>query len=141
MKLLLIHIKPIFCAGFFAALLCGAASAQLTPIGEVPQGQNVRRFPEVAKRAEFVVRLSPEVLVNGEPQRMAPGGRIYNERNFIVMPASVTGQKFVVNYTKDLSGLVKDVWILTPEEMKLKSPHVLKEESDKRLQQQIQQER
>jgi hypothetical protein len=120
-------------------LLSSSAYAQLTPLGEVPQGQNVRRFPEVAKRADFVVKLSPEVLVDGQPQRMAPGGRIFNEQNFIVMPASLTGQKYTVNYTKDFLGQVKDVWILSREELKLKSPHVLKQESDKRLQQQIQQ--
>jgi hypothetical protein len=119
------------------ALLSSAAYAQLTPLGEVPQGQNVRRFPEVAKRADFVVKLSPEVLIDGQLQRMAPGGRIFNEQNFVVMPASLTGQKYVVNYTKDFLGQVKDVWILSREELKLKSPHVLKQESDKRLQQQI----
>jgi hypothetical protein len=127
-----------------SAVLLSMASltsqAQITPVGEAPQGQNIRRFPDVAQRADFTVKLFPELVVNGKAERLAPGGRIFNEQNLIVAPASVTGQKLLVNYTKDTYGLVKDVWILTPEERKLKPPNVLKRDGDKALQQQIQQQ-
>ncbi len=117
-----------------------AAQAQITPVGQTPQGQNIRRFPDVAQRADFTVKLFPELVVNGKDERLAPGGRIFNEQNLIVTPASMTGQKLVVNFTKDSYGLVKDVWILTPEERKFKAPNVMKRDTDKILQQQIQQQ-
>jgi hypothetical protein len=116
------------------------AQAQSTPVGQVPQGHNIRRFSDKAERADFVVTQWPNVTINGSAQRLAAGSRIFNERNMIVMPASLTGQKYVVNYTKDLDGSVRDVWILTNEEMQLKAPNVLKADSDKALMQQIQQQ-
>lgn len=119
-------------------MMLAPAHAQLTPVGQVPQGQNVRRFADTADRAEFMVKLYPEVIVNGKEERMTPAGRIFNEQNMIVMPASLTGKALVVNYTRDLMGQVKDVWILTEQERKLKSPRIMKAESDKALQQQMQ---
>lgn len=114
------------------------AHAQLTPVGEAPQGQNIRRFPDRAERAsDFMVTQWPQVRINGQDSRLAASSRIYNEKNLIVMPASLTGMKLVVNYTKDFDGAVKDVWILTNEEMNLKAPNVLKAERDKALQQQM----
>ena len=38
------------------------------------------------------------------------------EDNVQDMPVAIHGGKFLVHYTVDTSGLVKDVWILTPEE-------------------------
>ena len=34
----------------------------------------------------------------------------------LVVPTAVTGGPYLVNYTVDTSGLVKDVWILRPDE-------------------------
>jgi len=41
-----------------------------------------------------------------------------------VMPASITGQKLLVNYTRDAAGLVREVWILSPTEAKAKRASV-----------------
>jgi hypothetical protein len=139
MNFLLKKIAAVFTLGVMC-LLSLPAQAQVSPVGQVPQGQNIRRFPDVAQRADFTVKLFPELVVNGKAERLAPGGRIFNEQNLIVTPASMTGQKLVVNYTKDSYGLVKDVWILTPEERKLKAPNVIKRDTDKALSQQIQQQ-
>jgi hypothetical protein len=75
-----------------------------------------RHFPPEALRGELVVRLSPDIDLNGRPQRLAPGSRIRSEANLLVMPATVSGTPLVVNYTLDGLGQVKDVWILTPQE-------------------------
>ena len=36
------------------------------------------------------------------------------------MPAAITGQNLLVNYTRDAAGMVRDVWILTPDEARAK---------------------
>ena len=60
----------------------------------------------------------PEVLVNGQPTRLAPAARIRGLNNLIVMSGALMGQRAVVNYVLDPLGLVQDVWILTDVERK-----------------------
>jgi hypothetical protein len=48
--------------------------------------------------------------------RLAPGARIHDLNNMTVVPGGLLGGRFLVNYTIDLSGLVKEVWVLRPEE-------------------------
>jgi hypothetical protein len=115
-----------------AALIASSVFAQgNTPVGEAPQGVNIRRFPDHAMRGKFTVGQPPEVRIDGKEERLAPGARIFTPQNMIVMSGSISGQTYVVNYTKDTSGLVKDVWVLSPEEGRLKPPAQLKRERDK----------
>lgn len=116
------------------ALSCAQTFAQpTTPVGEVPQGVNVRRFPDVAMRGSLVVQIPPEVTINGKAERLAPGARIFNPQNMMLMSGSISGQKLLINYTKDTYGLVKDVWVLSAEEAKLKPPAQLKADRDKAI--------
>src|SRR4029453_1787679 len=78
--------------------------------------QTPRNFPQNALRGALVFGVAPDVALNGRPARLAPGSRIRDARNMLVVPSAVHGGKFLVHYTVDTSGLVKDVWILTPEE-------------------------
>jgi hypothetical protein len=75
-----------------------------------------RPFPSIAKRGTFSMGAFPEIVLNGQARRMAPGGRVFNQDNLIQMPASVTGSNLVVNYTEDFQGNVDRVWILTARE-------------------------
>ena len=59
----------------------------------------------------------PQILVNGKAAQLAPGSRIRGLDNMLVMSASLVNVKAIVNYTVDTSGLVKDVWVLRPEEV------------------------
>ena len=81
------------------------------------QAQVQRNFPQHALRGEIVVVQPPEISLNGKGARLAPGARIWGENNLLVMSASIVGAKMTVNYTADSYGLVKDVWILRPEEV------------------------
>ncbi|MBI5259673.1 MAG: hypothetical protein HY855_24435 [Burkholderiales bacterium] len=93
-----------------AALLGGvmlAASAQVAPS---------RPFPATALRGQIEVVQPPDVVLNGQPARLAPGARIRGENNLLQMSGALVGQKLTVNYTRDPFGLVMDVWVLTPEE-------------------------
>ena len=78
--------------------------------------QTQRAFPQNALRGSLVIGVAPEALLNGDPARLAPGARIRNAANMVVVPTAVTGGPYLVNYTLDTSGLVKDVWILRPDE-------------------------
>lgn len=78
--------------------------------------QNLRNFNASALRGELVVGQPPNVELNGKAARLAPGARIRGENNLVLMSATLTGQRLVVNYTVDPGGLLMDVWILTPEE-------------------------
>lgn len=76
-----------------------------------------RPFPAQALRGTLKVIAAPEVLLDGQPARLAPGARIRGPQNLLVMSASVTGQTLPVHYTRDFDGLLKDLWILRPDEI------------------------
>ena len=75
-----------------------------------------RNFPQTALRGAIVFGAAPDIALNGRPARLAPGGRIRDANNMSVVPSAVHGGRFLVHYTVDLYGLVKDVWILTADE-------------------------
>lgn len=81
------------------------------------QAQVTRSFPQNALRGEIVVVQPPEVLLNGQAARLAPGARLRDMNNMIQVSGALVGAKLVVNYTVDTSGLVKDVWVLQPGEI------------------------
>ena len=85
------------------------AAAQQEPLR--PQG--VRQFPAAAKRATLAVTLPPDVLLNGSPERLAPGARIRGTTNTLVLSAALVGQTYIVNYLREPQGLIKEVWLLT----------------------------
>ena len=84
-----------------------------------------RTFPQNALRGEVSFKIAPDVTLNKKPARLAPGVRIRGANNMMVVTGEVTGRTFTVNYTVEPSGLLLDVWILRPEEIKVfwpKSP-------------------
>lgn len=94
-----------FLALLAALLVAGSAAAQ-----------SLRNFPPNALRGTIQVLQSPEVALNDKPARLAAGARIFGADNLIKLPASLTGTKFVVNYTLDTQGFVHKVWILSATE-------------------------
>lgn len=95
-----------------------AAALATTLLHAVPAAaQAPRNFPATALRGELVVTDPPNVLVNRQPARLAPGARIRGADNLLQMSGAVIGQKLVVLYTLDPLGLVLDVWVLTPAEL------------------------
>jgi len=86
-----------------------------------PQTQNEsmvggRTFPIGTLRGKFMVTSAPDVELDGHADRLAPGARIRSEQNMLVMAGAIVGQKYLVNYTRDAAGLLREVWILTPNE-------------------------
>lgn len=78
--------------------------------------QLARTFPAAARLGRLEVRVFPEATLNGEPVRLAAGARIYDQRNMIVMPASLSGS-FDALVERDPVGNLGRVWILTPDEL------------------------
>ena len=78
--------------------------------------QTSRPFPATALRGALVVVQPPEVQLNGQAARLAPGSRIRGTDNMVQMSGALVGARLLVHYTLDPIGLVQDVWILTPDE-------------------------
>ncbi len=99
----------------------GSAFAALVAATALPAGaQAPRNFPAPALRGELVVTAPPEVRVNGQPARLAPGARLRGPDNLLVMSGAIVGRKLLVHYTRDTYGNLLDVWVLTPAEAALK---------------------
>jgi hypothetical protein len=93
------------------ALVSTAVQAQ------VQQAQIVRPIPLKSLRGELVFGPPPDVLLNGQPVRLAPGARIKDVNNMLVMSAGLVGTKLIANYTVDTYGLLDGVWLLRDDEI------------------------
>jgi len=85
-------------------------------IAVAAQAQTQRAFPQNALRGSLVIGIAPDIVLNGDRGRLAPGSRIRDANNMVVVPSALTGGPYLVHYTLDTGGLVKDVWILRPDE-------------------------
>ena len=85
--------------------LAGPAFAQLQ-----------RSFPATALRGELQIVQPPEAVLNGRAARIAPGVRIRGADNLLKVSGAVAGQRLLVHYTLDNGGLIRDVWVLRPDE-------------------------
>ena len=107
-----------------------------TPVGRVASGvawgvalgaalvalpawsQLARNFPATALRGEVQFIAPPEVTLNGEPARLAPGVRIHGEDRMLRLPATLAGRTATVHYTREATtGLLREVWFLNPAEL------------------------
>jgi hypothetical protein len=75
-----------------------------------------RNFPADALRGRLRVVDAPVIRLDGREDRLSPGVRIRDARNLLVVSTAITGQELLVNYTRDASGLVGDVWVLSADE-------------------------
>lgn len=80
------------------------------------QTANTRQFPTNALRGKLVVQQPPEVLLDGKTDRLSPGSRIRGTDNMMVLSGTLVGQSLVVNYVRENTGLIHEVWILTTAE-------------------------
>jgi len=112
------------CLPLISKFLCWLTlAATLALFSTMTQAQGVvRPFPANALRGLMQVTTPPLILLNGQPARLAPGARIKNTNNLIVLSASLVGQQLLVNYVTDPQGLLHEVWILTPAEAQQKRP-------------------
>ena len=79
------------------------------------QAQQLRSIPDQAKQGEIRHLQETIVSIDGVRQRLAPGAQIRDQHNRLVVPTAVPAGA-QVKYLVDQEGLVRQVWILTPEE-------------------------
>jgi hypothetical protein len=90
----------------FASLLCW------------PVAEAARNFPQDAKRGTITEHQYPLYKIDSSTYRIAAGGRIIDQHNRIIMPASFYG-KAEVMYRLDNRGELSVIWLMTPEEVAL----------------------
>ncbi|MDP3700023.1 MAG: hypothetical protein Q8R72_03870 [Hylemonella sp.] len=108
---------------WLAALFACLAAAAAPPLAA--QTLDPQRIPPIAAKAERgVLRVvaPPDVLMDGRPARLAPGARIRDRNNLMVVSGALTGQDLLVRYTRDPLGLVHEVWVLTAAEAAALNP-------------------
>ena len=89
------------------SLLCFVAASALA--------QAARDIPDQAKPGAITHLQDMIVAINGVRVRLAPGVQIRDQNNFLIVPTAVPpGSQ--VKYMLDQEGMVRQVWILTPEE-------------------------
>ena len=100
-----------------ASWLINTASAQTEDFKP-----NTRQFPKEARRGELVVLTAPEIAMDSKPDRLSPGVRIRDINNNLILSGTLANQRLIVNYLRDNTGLVHNVWVLNAEEIKQKMP-------------------
>jgi hypothetical protein len=104
-------------AGLSTAL---AATLLLIPASAAHAQAVQREFPAKALRGTMVVVQPPLVAMDDRATRFAPGARILDASNKLVMSSTLVNQERVVNYTLDQRGQIHQVWLLTEAEAKEK---------------------
>ena len=84
----------------------------LLPAGVHAQARNI---PEQAKAGAITHLQDMIVSIDGVAVRLAPGVQIRDQNNLLIVPTAVPpGSQ--VKYLFDQDGMVRQVWILTPQE-------------------------
>jgi hypothetical protein len=73
--------------------------------------QSTNRLPDGSMVGVMTTQQVPAVLIDGKPQRLAPGARIVGANNSSLTPNQVPANS-KVRYRVDASGLVTHVWLL-----------------------------
>jgi hypothetical protein len=96
------------CTGLTLSFLLVTAGAQT--VG--------RPIPPHAQRGTLEVTQPPNVLLNGQPDRLSPGARIRGDNNLLTLSGTLVGKTLAVRYVREPQGQIHDVWILTATEMR-----------------------
>jgi hypothetical protein len=97
-------------AGFAAAAVLAVPSGRAA-------AQSARNFPAGARLGRLELRVFPEAQLDGVAVRLGAGARIFDQRNMIVMPATMAGQHDVL-VERDTAGDIGRVWIVSADELK-----------------------
>lgn len=103
------------------AYLLALGALLIPPLASAQAGLRIPPIPAAALAGTLQVLQPPEVLLNGQPARLAPGARIHDRDNLLLLSATLTGQQLLVRYTRDNTGLLHQVWVLTEAEARAAS--------------------
>lgn len=107
-----------------ALALLSAVAILYPPPSEAQQADLPRSPPISANAQRGILRVvqPPEALLNGQPARLAPGARIRDRSNLLVVSGALLNQDVLVRYTVDTMGLIHEVWVLTDAEAAQPAP-------------------
>ena len=74
-----------------------------------------RNLPADAVRGEIRHVQGMTIAIDGTERQLAAGAQIRSASNLIIVPSAIPPGS-LAKYTVDASGLVRQVWILTPQE-------------------------
>jgi hypothetical protein len=107
---------------FFNIALIALGVAALMLLA-VPAQAGLRVFPMGTQRGRMAFTNPPQVRLDGKTEQLAPGTRIHDaQNNRLVFASTLKGQSYTVNYVRDGNGTLRDIWILTPDEIRDKLP-------------------
>lgn len=102
-----------------------AVAGFLLSASALAQTADPQRIPPISAKAQrgvLQVVAPPDVLMDGQPARLAPGARIRDRNNLMVVSGALLGQELTVRYTRDSLGLILEVWVLTANEAAASAP-------------------
>jgi hypothetical protein len=102
--------SSLMIAALGVAISCGAWAQRMVQI------------PAAALRASITFQGSPDVVIDGKTARLAPGVRIFDTNNMLVLYGSLNGTVKAKLMLETTSGLVQSVWILTDQEIATPDP-------------------
>ena len=92
-----------FIAWVLLLSLAGGAAAQL------------RTLPRDAERGEVRHVQGMTIAIDGNERRLAPGAQIRDASNLVIVPSAIPAGS-LAKYVTDAEGMVRQVWLLTPQE-------------------------
>ena len=81
-----------------------------------------RVFPKGTVRGQMTFMRDKEVAVNGVREKLSPAVRVHDERGRIPLRGALDGKTYTVNFVRDPRGVIREVWLLTPQEMQKPMP-------------------
>lgn len=100
-----------------------AAAQSSTGNAPVIAPQRLVPIPLRARRADITFNGTEDVLIDGKRKaRLAPGVRIFDRQNMLMMYGSLNGTATVKFMRERTTGLLMNIWVLTPDEIKATDP-------------------
>jgi hypothetical protein len=75
----------------------------------------LRTLPKDAERGEVRHLQGMTIAIDGTERRLAPGAQVRDASNLIIVPSAIPAGA-LAKYLVDGEGLVRQVWLLTPQE-------------------------
>lgn len=88
----------------------------------LPVGDRLVPIPPIAKRGDMEFNGTQIVLLDGKKRQLAPGARIFGADNMLKLASSLNGTAKTKYTFEESTGLLMNVWILTPREIATPDP-------------------
>jgi len=105
-----------------AALAAPGALAQTDSTSSMPTQDRLVPIPAKAVRGDMEFNGTQIVLLDGKQRQLAPGVRIYGADNMLKLATSLKGTAKTKYMLEESTGLLQNVWILTPKEIATPDP-------------------